>query len=966
MAPSPSPNARRTPQKQEKSKAAAEKSENKPRSLDLGKTIGLYDTATVREKVRKWQTTGGGVLTPQDALVVDSDKEEKEEKEEKAVTAASTLKAASEADVKSATAPPIEIVDPPRIEIVEPPATPAKSAMSEKEPSSSPTKPRVVERKPMHNRLDADVRQASAPKKRVVSDGHWRVKRSPPKPPAPKPKPEKEKEKEKEKDLQYAWVRAPLLPRKPEQEPAPPKPKPQPKPIKVYTARPRTKSFNNSRSDETMEECSEDELHRTRSPATPRQNTPRRLSKPKIEKVSPRASRSDDDTSPKHVRTSQRRRKSVGPSGLDDPFSSPDENRKSREFPSRGSKHSPGETYNRRLRSRRRSLSPEGMPSRRRVGSGQDRRPSLQKSPAFDYSDDEDVKGRQRSYRAKKTRDDAHVSDEPTSPPTRRLSNHDDEAARRRSVFRDEYARYTPRETYSSERKRSSRKKSYIAQDNDRDLSFENQHVPEPGLETTPTAHSSRVEAWLTGTPDPIKNPAGESKHSKRSFSFEPLGRDMRAFTESTIDTESTITDPRDRQRSSSGRGSGSRNKDNRVKDNLDRGSRAMSEPLDMLDPEIEVEYSSTTSVPTLRRTGARRGSSSPTKERVLSPSPKQSVTESDVTSSVVSSSVDASAFDLPDVRMRNGSASLAAKRLFPSTGKRLSTIASVETFNTKVQQAPPSAVSEYSDGTAQPLEMPNNDQLATVPEDGALSTVSVAKSRTSLKRKLTTHADLISVLSMPASRSKSIVSARSIRTHRSRLETATIDDLMKELSSDESKYMRELRTLADGVIPVLLKCVFSKSEAAVAAGLFNRFPNSEKDAVADASKAIHDMGLAIQRLKSIHTRIPKENHFQFLIWAQSASNIYEKYVKAWRLGFQDVVVSLATEEEGSTVTTPKSVEGGAWDQGLPRNEDGYIVDGDGERVDVAFLLKRPLVRLKYLAKTLKVSDITFHLIASY
>jgi hypothetical protein len=954
MAPTPSPNARRTLQKQDKAKIAADKSEIKPKSLDLGKTIGLYDTATVREKVRKWHTTGGGVLTPQDALVVDSDKEDKEEE---ASTASSKPKTASSAEIETADASQIEIVDPPRAEIVEPPVTPAKPTISTTEPSQSPTKPRIVERKPMHNRLDADVRQASAPKKRVVSDGHWRVKRSPPKPPPPKPKPEKEKEKDKEKDLQYAWVRAPLLPRKPEQEPAPPKPKPQPKPIKVYAGRPRTKSFNNSRSDEAIE-YSEDELARIRSPATPRQSTPKRLSRPRIEKASPRASKSDDDTSPKRVQTSQRRRKSLGPSRLDDPFSSADENRKSREFPSKASKYSPGETYNRRLGSRRRSLSPKDVTPRRRVASGHDRRPSLQKSPAFEDSDIEDMTQRRKSYRARKSRDDAHISDEPSSPPIRRLSNHDDEAARRRSVFRDEYARYTPRETYSSERKRSSKKKPYIAEDSDRVPNFEQRPLPESGLEATPTVHSSRVEAWLTGTPDPIKHPAGEAKYSKRSFSFEPLGRDMDVFTESTIDTESTITDPRDKRRSSSGRGIKSRNLDTPANGKADRSSRARSEPLDTLDPEIEIEYSSTTSVPTLRRTGARRGSPSPTKERILSPSPKQSVTESDVTSSVVSSSVDASAFDLPDVHMRNGGNTLAAKRLFPSTGKRLSTIASVETFNTKVQQAPPSSVSGYSESTVHAPDVPNNDQLATVPEDGAPSLVSVAKSRTSLKRKLTTHADLISVLSMPASRSKSIVSARSIRTHRSRLEIATIEDLMKELSSDESKYMRELRTLADGVIPVLLKCVFSKSEAAVAAGLFNRFPNSEKDAVADASKAIHDMGLAIQRLKSIHTRIPKDNHFQFLIWAQSAHNIYEKYVKAWRLGFQDVVVSLATEEEGSTVTTPKSVESGAWDQGLPRNEDGYIVDGDGERVDVAFLLKRPLVRLKYLAKTLKVSGI--------
>jgi hypothetical protein len=280
-----------------------------------------------------------------------------------------------------------------------------------------------------------------------------------------------------------------------------------------------------------------------------------------------------------------------------------------------------------------------------------------------------------------------------------------------------------------------------------------------------------------------------------------------------------------------------------------------------------------------------------------------------------------------------------------------LSTIASVETFKSKAQPAP-SVYSELSDATA----LPPRDAIAPLPDLSDPSLVSASRSRASMKKKLASHADLISVLSMPASRSKSIVSARSIRTHRSRLETATLEDLMKELASDESKYMRELRTLADGVIPILLKCVLSKSDAAVAAGLFKRAPGSEKEAIAEASKAIHDMSVAIQRLKGVHTSIPKEDHFKFLIWAQRALSIYEGYVKTWRLGFQDVVVSLAVEGEESTVSSPKTAESG-WDQGLPRNEDGYIVDGDGERVDVAFLLKRPLVRLKFLSKTLKVSQ---------
>ncbi|KAF2430970.1 hypothetical protein EJ08DRAFT_733731 [Tothia fuscella] len=906
MAPTLPPQVRPSLLKQAKpkspTKSASDKSVDPPKGpqLDFNSTIELlHQNASVRDKVRKWQTTGAGVVTPDDPLAaVDSDMEEK---------------AASRASVKSKSSDNVklQIIEPPKIEIADPPASsPTKSATSEK--AVPVPVPHIVERKPMHNKLDAEVREASAPKKRVVSDAHWRVKRAPPKDPAPKPA---RPDKKKEKDVQLAWVRAPLLPREPDEPPPPPKPKPQPKPIKVYAGRPRNKSFNNAVKPDAMFE-SEEELPRIRTPTTPRQRTPLRHSRATVEK-SPRLVKSDEDTSPKRTRPSQQRR----PSAKDDPFSSPEDHQTS--------KYSFGDMFSRKMSSRRRSLSPEGTGRRK---------PTMAQSPEFELSDGEYAAQRRRSRRERRSRDSDPTSQEETSPPLRRLSNHDEEAARRRTSFRDEYARYTPRETYS-DRKRTPRKKPYIS---DPVESEYNDRTPDPIPVVAPKVYSHRIENWLTETPDPLKVPLGEAKSGRRAFSFEPQGRDMSVYTESTVDTESTITDVRDNYKGSPKKGS--KHRHTASHSDASRGMREQSAPLDGLDPEIEVEYSSTTSVPSLRRSVAKHSSPSPTKEHTRLASPKQSAADSDG-----ASSVDPSAFEPPD-----GVAAYAARRLFPSTGKRLSTIASVETFNTKAQQAPPSSISEGSECTASLPIRAKNDELSALPNIATASLVSSTRSKTSLRRKLTTHADLISVLSMPASRSKSIVSARSIRTHRSRLETATIDDLMKELTSDETKYMRELRTLADGVIPVLLKCVLSKSEAAVAAGLFNRFPNSEKDAVADASKAIHDMSVAIQRLKSVHKRIPKDSHFSFLIWAQSAHSVYEKFVKTWRLGFQDVVVSLAAEDEDSTVSTPKTSDSGAWDQGLPRNEDGYIVDGDGERVDVAFLLKRPLVRLKYLTKTLK------------
>ena len=70
--------------------------------------------------------------------------------------------------------------------------------------------------------------------------------------------------------------------------------------------------------------------------------------------------------------------------------------------------------------------------------------------------------------------------------------------------------------------------------------------------------------------------------------------------------------------------------------------------------------------------------------------------------------------------------------------------------------------------------------------------------------------------------------------------------------------------------------------------------------------------------------------------------------------GFQDVVVNLApASRNSSAIQSPAADE-------MPRNANGDVVGANGARVDVAFLLKRPLVRIKYLEKILKV--IYFHI----
>ncbi|RDW84716.1 hypothetical protein BP6252_02306 [Coleophoma cylindrospora] len=279
-------------------------------------------------------------------------------------------------------------------------------------------------------------------------------------------------------------------------------------------------------------------------------------------------------------------------------------------------------------------------------------------------------------------------------------------------------------------------------------------------------------------------------------------------------------------------------------------------------------------------------------------------------------------------------------RRLPPTTGEhRLSTIASIETFSSL------SSVTETESNISK-----TTVTQATTNSGGPSDLSRRRSSRSGPKRRLTKHSDLISMLSLPDTaapgRAKSIRSARSVRTSRSHLETATIRDLLRELSDDETKYMRELKTLVDGVVPVLLTCVLSKSESAIAAGLFN--PDSTDPADTSFTKPIVAMGIALERLKSLHKRIPLQDAEALVIWAHRAHKVYDDYLAAWRLGFQDVVVNLAPASRTSSAEQKSLLEE------IPQNASGDVVNSNGERVDVAFLLKRPLVRIKYLAKLTK------------
>ncbi|KAI0582526.1 hypothetical protein TUN199_07422 [Pyrenophora tritici-repentis] len=486
-------------------------------------------------------------------------------------------------------------------------------------------------------------------------------------------------------------------------------------------------------------------------------------------------------------------------------------------------------------------------------------------------------------------------------------------------------------------------------------------------LDLPAEADKSEVSTSTRATQDEPVKESSRRRKSKDSVSSpeQPSKSEVSASTETTRDEQATKS-----RRSSSGSSRRRRRQSSRemtvdTQDLEEAPSTIISDTTTEITTQDQDSEISVTPTPSLKRRGARRSQYSPTKGRSMSSPlrestsiddmPKDDFLDLETASRKPSSSADTASIDLMPLPLRPRQ--ILGPRMYPTSGKRLSTIVSADSYGTRRKSSRRSkasgsdTVTDITDDTISVSRAPPSEVGSYFNPE----TSTIISRQSTRRRKLARHADLISVLSMPkAGGSKSIVSARSIRTNRSRLATATIEDIMQELSSDEAKYMRELRTLVDGVIPVLLSCVLSKSESAIAAGLFSR---SSKADPSEVTKPIVDMGVCLEKLKNLHKRVPREDSDELVSWAQSAQRVYSDYISVWRLGFQDVVISLAPADDdpfkpAKVVNGPE--DGAPWDEGMPRNAEGYVVNSEGERVDVAYMLKRPLVRLKYLAKTLK------------
>lgn len=465
----------------------------------------------------------------------------------------------------------------------------------------------------------------------------------------------------------------------------------------------------------------------------------------------------------------------------------------------------------------------------------------------------------------------------------------------------------------------------------------------------------TRVDAWLTNTPDPfIDDEESGWSDAEQSSPIElastaqfvkPLSirvRNVEAGKETRQSEQREKTPQRRELKYSIIRRSikidpearESQNEHRTAADNLAHEYNRTHEE-ELSDNSASDILGSTT--PTLKRSKATRKTTSPRSNRTRSGSMLESVT-SDSHSEVLIPYLGRS-IEHQFTKVNDENSSPWYKDRARNHSNRLTTIASVETLSTVVYDNTPGIPHSRSAGELR--------QERTIPAHETVAEQSDAESRSRprLARKMTSHADLISVLSMADGDGKGLRPANSSGSRRTKDSTLRLVDLMAEMKTDEAKYLRELRTLVDGVVPVLLNCVVSRSTSAIAAGLYDNLQSGS-----DAAAPIMGMGVALERLKSAHQRMPNSSPDALLMWAQGSHRIYADYLQAWRMGFHDVVVNLAPADKSTTVPSSDPLR-----NILPQNEEGYIVNDNGGKVDVAFLLKRPLVRLKYLARTLKV-----------
>lgn len=413
------------------------------------------------------------------------------------------------------------------------------------------------------------------------------------------------------------------------------------------------------------------------------------------------------------------------------------------------------------------------------------------------------------------------------------------------------------------------------------------------------------IESWLNGTSDPfLESPTAEERPSsqqkpRHGSVRKPSSGNVRGSRESFPRNEGSTED----DTSSGGRAQ-----------RHDRGRASRPSSKDDLQTGSS---SSKLHAPGLVRRPARRetGHSSPVERRYSrQPAPRESAETQD-------------AYSRREYHSEKADLNQYMSRLPSTASHRKDDGHDISVTQKRPGASPPRAPkasrrSEYTDSTLTGLSRSKH----------------VSKRGPGLKRRLTKHSDLMSVLSLPDTslvpgRSDSIISASSLRTRRAPLATQDVQLIFDEVSADEFKYKREIETLVEGVIPVLLNSALSRLDAAEVSG------QSMQDKLeVDQTRSIVEMGTALERIRSLHKSIPLDDAGQLACWVSSVCSAYDAYLDAWRFGYEDIVVNLAPACSSSETEQPNRA----------------YVNKETDVVDVAYLLRRPLVRVKYLSKAAK------------
>ncbi|KAI9789543.1 MAG: hypothetical protein M1816_005950 [Peltula sp. TS41687] len=875
--------------------------EEKPTATS-GTPLKAFDGNSVRDKVRKWQEEGGGVFMAQDPTLYPSE--------------AASITNETNTDKRTQKDKPGKQEKEELIEVGETANRSRNAKLREGQLKTA--------------RVTKGLSPAT-PKKRVVSDAHWVKKNETVSTPEAKPSAEQPKSKDSPKrewdddGIRFKGIRTTSARKKqPERETGSPSKLPlDDDGIRVYTTPDSLKRPNPKRARETSRrsprprsesEGNESQAESRRSLTPPRRNRTRKPSA----KVMPQEPEVSVEFSPE---AALKKRPSRG---------KPSTNMKPRE-PEASVEFSP-------------EAAPKDRSSRREPSTNMK---PLEPEVSAEVSPDEATKNRSRRRRPSPkvipAEPDISADRSPEEAPKGRADRRRDSMHHRRSK--------SPRQEDIPEKKFRSKsfspKVNFLREAYDEGRKIFERPQPQP----LPRPPGNRIVAWLDDTPDPFVNAHLPFSEPQPTPELEPARETRKRST--------GRTNPKLKNDDDGGLGSSEHRNSGRRHDREGKSStpgifehRGPPESFptdpttgypDLSAPEVDAHSQQGLPVisPMLKRTGAKKLSSSPTGRKRRSRI-KETVEEDDRSQISVPDPEQSSAAKVPVEPFREPSVSYKRPYLYAAR-PQLSTIASVETFTVREEEQAPPTISEIS----YPAEETQTEEHGSeVQEPTMTETESHSGHNPTLKRRLT-HSELMSVLSLPDT-TRSRRSARSIKSSRSKLTNTNIADLLNELAEDERNYMRELNTLVDGVIPVLLTCVLSKSDSAIAAGLFGSPSRSVDDQ--NFTRPIIDMGIALERLRSLHKRIPLQDYNRLLHWAEAARKLYAEYIKCWRMGFQDVVINLAPANQsnsGAMGDLPEPVTASTQEhtinEGLPRNADGDVVDDNGKRVDVAYLLKRPL-----------------------